>query len=681
MKRKSENSIALRLSIGITVLIAILSILREESWPESSFWIVGLTVFGFWVSHVRRDKKNWWIRLLLAIAMVIVGYQGISGIVNSPFDPRIALTTLLMQLQVIHGFDMPARKDLNYSVLVSFVLMALAAVFSDDLVFGVFLFLYLAALTVSFFLLAYRESEEKASSANIAMIKIQKLSGLPLAVFSGTMLIGLFFFLFFPRFQGMGAVHFMPMSFQFPKMKLFQGNVMNPGYPAKVGGSAAPDVHRKIVSFNPDSYFGFNPYLDLSERGKLSPGIVMKVKSQEPGYWRGLAFDRYSGNGWSITDEKPEALTVVNSSIDLDNGDRPAEAFRPVLQSFSITHELPNLIFSMYQPATVYFPSSTLYRDSDETLRIPFYLEPGTVYTVMSRHPRGIADKLEADAGFYPDWIKKRYLQLPPELPRRVKRLAGQITQGKNMPLEKIDAIIAWLHQYPYSLNIPPPPEGQDAVDHFLFDLKKGFCEQFASSLAVLARASGVPARLVTGYATGKFNPFTLSYEVRGTDAHAWVEIYFNNLGWVPFDASPAYSEFPFSDHRETESPFLAMLKYLNWSGFKIPALNIHGGNRILAFGFLGLTLLLLARLVHREATDLQKTEALFRRFERYWKKKGYHRKASETPLEFAAKLPAGKAREMSESFITGYLDLRYSGRTLNKEQLESALRHLTLVS
>jgi hypothetical protein len=87
-----------------------------------------------------------------------------------------------------------------------------------------------------------------------------------------------------------------------------------------------------------------------------------------------------------------------------------------------------------------------------------------------------------------------------------------------------------------YSLDAPLSPEGVDVVDHFLFTARQGWCEQVASSLVVMARANGIPARLVTGYVPGEAQPLTGSYVVRERDAHAWAEVWFPDLGWVPFD-------------------------------------------------------------------------------------------------------------------------------------------------
>jgi len=85
-------------------------------------------------------------------------------------------------------------------------------------------------------------------------------------------------------------------------------------------------------------------------------------------------------------------------------------------------------------------------------------------------------------------------------------------------------------------LDLPQPPTDQDIVDYFLFDLKRGYCDYYATAMVVMARATGLPARLAVGYASGEFDPANNRYVVTAADAHSWVEIYFPGVGWVPFE-------------------------------------------------------------------------------------------------------------------------------------------------
>ena len=84
--------------------------------------------------------------------------------------------------------------------------------------------------------------------------------------------------------------------------------------------------------------------------------------------------------------------------------------------------------------------------------------------------------------------------------------------------------------------SLPPPPVDHELVDYFLFELKKGYCDYYATSMVVLARAAGIPARLAIGYLPGTFEPVQNAYIVTEADAHSWVEVYFPGFGWVDFE-------------------------------------------------------------------------------------------------------------------------------------------------
>jgi hypothetical protein len=94
----------------------------------------------------------------------------------------------------------------------------------------------------------------------------------------------------------------------------------------------------------------------------------------------------------------------------------------------------------------------------------------------------------------------------------------------------------SYLRKYPYSLDVPGAPMDRDVSDYFLFDLRQGYCDYYATAMVVLARAAGVPARLVTGYASGQYDSSNNQYIVTAADAHSWAEVYFPGYGWVEFE-------------------------------------------------------------------------------------------------------------------------------------------------
>jgi hypothetical protein len=130
-----------------------------------------------------------------------------------------------------------------------------------------------------------------------------------------------------------------------------------------------------------------------------------------------------------------------------------------------------------------------------------------------------------------------RYVALPSSTTARTRALADQLAAPGASTYDTVLAMEAWLAAHvQYDLNAPVPAAGTDAVDDFLFESQRGFCEQIASALAVMLRAEGVPARLATGYVPGERDRISGVWKVRGSDAHAWVEVWFPQTGWQAFD-------------------------------------------------------------------------------------------------------------------------------------------------
>ncbi len=159
----------------------------------------------------------------------------------------------------------------------------------------------------------------------------------------------------------------------------------------------------------------------------------------------------------------------------------------------------------------------------------------------------------------YPAWVSERYLQLPPDLPDRVGGLATRVTDGISNPYRKAEAIEDYLRNaYPYNLRVNPPPYGADGVDHFLFGLQEGYSEYFGSTMAVMLRTVGVPARLAVGYTTGDRVEGRDIYAVTDSNSHAWVEVYFPRSGWIPFEPTPGKSLPGIYQPDDEERAFLA---------------------------------------------------------------------------------------------------------------------------
>lgn len=142
------------------------------------------------------------------------------------------------------------------------------------------------------------------------------------------------------------------------------------------------------------------------------------------------------------------------------------------------------------------------------------------------------------------DRIEAHFLQIPSDIENPIRTLAGKVVNGIDNDWDKAIAIENYLKgsgQYTYSLNAKAVPDEEDSVYDFLFKQKQGICQDFASSMVLMCRSIGLPARYVTGYkVTEKKDDY---YEVRVKDAHAFVEVYFAGYGWLEFDPTPSQNE------------------------------------------------------------------------------------------------------------------------------------------
>ena len=280
--------------------------------------------------------------------------------------------------------------------------------------------------------------------------------------------------------------------------------MQNPGLASSSGDG--------VVDFAADAYPGFSDVVDLRARGRLSDEIAFRVRAPQASLWRAETFDTYDGTRWTIADDRTEPVAQGFDDGAYEPGRDAGQAATlgtdEITQTFYIDTPQPNVLFAAANARTVYFPSGGLRVDRSGSIRSPIMLDEGLVYSVVSDVPVNDAGSLRLADRSAPPALAARYLQLPGTLPSRVRTLALRITAGRTNDYDRAAAIEAWLRANTvYDLNVPRDPEGVDAVDHFLFETRRGFCEQIASSMAVMLRSIGVPARLVTGYGPGSGTP------------------------------------------------------------------------------------------------------------------------------------------------------------------------------
>ncbi len=172
-------------------------------------------------------------------------------------------------------------------------------------------------------------------------------------------------------------------------------------------------------------------------------------------------------------------------------------------------------------------------------------ISAGETVAMSARVSSATVEQLRAAGAQYPDWLG-RYRTVPAGIAPntlsttpRVRDLAARLARGQTNPYDTAAAIERYLRDtYGYATVIDSPPANRDVVDYFLFDAKQGYCEYFATAMAVLLRADNIPARVVTGYLPGA-RQADGTFLSRESQAHAWVEVWFPRYGWIMFDPTP----------------------------------------------------------------------------------------------------------------------------------------------
>jgi transglutaminase-like putative cysteine protease len=285
--------------------------------------------------------------------------------------------------------------------------------------------------------------------------------------------------------------------------------------------------------------------------GELPPVEIPGLTADAPRYyWRSTTYDAYVGAGW-VTTSAPSQTYEANTPLipGLLNGYGTLHLDVEMVQPEKKLH-WSGILFSADVPITANWrlrPQSSLFADQSALLEADLFaaLRRSEVrgYQAQSYVPLVSVEELRAASTDYPESIRDRYLWLPASVPERVYQLAGNITRSKPTPYDKAKAIEAYLRHYPYDLEVPAPPPDQDVADYFLFDLKKGYCDYYATAMVVLARASGLPARFVSGYAPGDYDAANAQYIVRELHAHSWAEVYFPGIGWIEFEPTASQPE------------------------------------------------------------------------------------------------------------------------------------------
>ena len=447
--------------------------------------------------------------IVTAITLAYIGFWPIDYFfISRTFIPAaVHLVFFVAVVKIVTG---RTNRDYLFLKLIAFVELLAACVLSTRFNFFVFLLLFLVLGVATFASDEIRHARERrCSAARVSGVGLSfRLTGVVLSVSFGILVItaGLFFFL--PRTARAAFQHLVS--------------------------------HRYYLA-------GFSNHVTLGEIGEIKKENtpVMHVKMDQPEdrglqlKWRGATLAEFNGRAWFNRPTLGDSL-------------RPGPGGLMQLDQSPARHNERHISYAVHLNElgsdTLFFAGTPQFLRIDSLVtRRPFenytvqYGEARNIwYQVYSRVDLPFRDSRDADeiVDPLPDAVRKLYLQLP-RLDPRIPELAHNIVGAENSPGAEARRIENYLRtHFGYTLQ-SPPVEPADPLSFFLFHRKKGHCEYFASAMAIMLRTLGIPARMVTGFQSGIYNPISGSQLIRTSDAHSWVEAWLPQRGWTTFDPTP----------------------------------------------------------------------------------------------------------------------------------------------
>lgn len=451
---------------------------------------------------------------------------------------------------------------------------------------------------------------------------------------------------------------------------------------------------------------GFSDHVDLGALGpvKTDPTVVMRVEisgkdfqraTRAPIYFRGTALDYYDGTSW--TRKASAEVPLKKSASGLFALRRPKEGAVLVLQRIMLEPLDTEVLFAASRPVMVSGGFSSLRVDSAGSMYLTGPPYSRIEYKAWSDVSGAPFDE-EAGEGAYTDTGA-----LGPETNKKIDALSGGITRGLGKDESKAVAIEEYLKKGPFTYTLSPKAkEGLNPMEDFIFGAKEGYCEHFATAMAVLLRRSGIPSRIVTGFAQGDWSPVGGYYIVRQRDAHSWVEAYIKGRGWTSFDPTPSagviqpyrpgaltlYLDllrfrwnryvigYSFSDQRrfgtsvdrQASEVIMAMKKNLTFDS----AVNVLKSAYDVLF-FVGAAIAIFSAwlIKRRERGCGVLTPWFYMEMSRALRRRGFSRGESETAGEFAGRVKMPEAEMLTRAFER----VRYGGKRLAREELAEVKR------
>lgn len=310
----------------------------------------------------------------------------------------------------------------------------------------------------------------------------------------------------------------------------------------RVGGAGLGSGANGLSGFT-----GFSDSVRLGQIGQLKQNdqVVMRVRVEGKNenrsfgslHWRGVALDSFDNQTWS---KSKDVITEprIKGERDFFLIDYSTNRNDVTVQTVYLEPLDSSILFALARPVAVQGNFPILVKDSEGALTFPRKDAERVTYKVFSDQTLPSAQELKNDNANYSE-KDKRYLELPADLDGRIAQLTKQLTENQKNRFDKAKTIESYLqNNFGYTLELKAG--GEQPLADFLFNVRAGHCEYFATAMAVMLRTQGIATRIVNGFQEGEYNATADAYIVRQKNAHSWVEVYFPETGaWIPFDPTP----------------------------------------------------------------------------------------------------------------------------------------------
>mgnify|MGYP001441050581 CR=1 FL=1 len=500
-------------------------------WVSGTFGVVGTGMFvavmiTAWVLEGSRWQisERWGTALIvLALPLYFAGYKyGFFGTSDSGAMLAGILGRLILSLTAIKLLQRKSDRDWMFLYLMAFFEVLLAAGLSISALYLLSFVLYVFIMVCTIILFEIKKTDRATSEktdANGSKTNEARLAAMPIRRLPGTALILI----------GLIIIFATPMFFLLPR----------------VGGAGIGGGQGGVSTSS-----GFSDTVKLGGFGSIqqTDEVVMRVRLENEAArrtslrWRGVALDTFDNRSWSRTKSATKE-PKTKGDRDIIQVDFATGKESLTLQTIYLEPLDTPVLFGLSRAIGVQGNFPVLYKDSHGALTFQRVGERIS-YKVLSDRALPNEAQLRADDVRYPSEAEN-YRQLPPAIDPRIKDLALQITKGASNRYDASKMMESYL-QNTFGYTLEQKASGDQPLADFLFNVKEGHCEYFATAMAVMLRTKGIATRIVNGFSEGEYNETADVFVVKQRNAHSWVEVYFPGENvWVPFDPTPFAGQSP----------------------------------------------------------------------------------------------------------------------------------------